>query len=116
MPLHVLGHVEADQFDTHNPSELPGDLGLADTGRASEQEIADGLLFAAQASARHFDGVGQHVDGLVLTEYHQLQIPLQVAQYVLIRGRHGLGRDASDLGDDRFDIPDIDHLPALGGR
>ncbi len=44
MRLHVFGHVETDQFDAQLHGQLAGDLGLADTGRAGEQKIADRLV------------------------------------------------------------------------
>ena len=116
MPLHVFGHVKADQLDAHDPGQLPGDLGLADSGRAGEQEIADGLLFVAQAGARHLDGGGQIFNRLFLAEHHQFQIPIQVAQHVLVRRRHRLGWNAGHLGDDGFDVGNVDHLFALGDR
>ncbi len=99
-----------------DPGQLSGHLGLADPGRAGEQEVADRFLLVAQAGARHLDGGGQGVDRLVLAEHHQFQIALQVAQHVLIRRRHRLGRDAGHLGDDGFDIGNADHLLALGDR
>ena len=56
VPLHVLGHVEADELDAHGDGELARDLGLADAGGAGEQEAADGLALIAEARARHLDG------------------------------------------------------------
>ena len=53
--LHVLGHVEADQLDAEAVGELARDLGLADAGRAAEQEVADRLARIAEAGARHPD-------------------------------------------------------------
>jgi hypothetical protein len=53
--LHVLGHVEAHELDAHRERELARDLGLADTGRACEQEAADGLVGIAQARSRELD-------------------------------------------------------------
>ena len=38
VPLHVFRHVEADEFHAHGNGQLPGHLGLADSGRAGEQE------------------------------------------------------------------------------
>ena len=83
--LHVLGHVEADEFDAHGDGKLARDLGLADARRTGEQETADRLSLIAQARARHLDGRGQRFDGLVLAEDHQLQIALQIAQHFLVR-------------------------------
>ena len=36
--LHVLRHVEADQFHTQVQGKLAGHFGFADTGRAGKQE------------------------------------------------------------------------------
>src|SRR5439155_1526822 len=40
VPLHVLGHVEADQLDAHAVGQLPRHLRLADAGGSREQEVA----------------------------------------------------------------------------
>ena len=52
VPLLVLAHVEADEPDAERLGELLGELGLADAGRAREEERADGLLGRAQPRAR----------------------------------------------------------------
>ncbi len=44
MRFHVLGHIEAHQLDAQLQRKLLGDLGLADTGGAGKQEIADRLF------------------------------------------------------------------------
>jgi hypothetical protein len=44
--LHVLAHVEADQLDAEDVGQLLRDFGLADAGRAAEQERADRLVGA----------------------------------------------------------------------
>ena len=44
MRFHVFGHVEAHQLDAELHRQLLGDLGLADAGRAGEQEVADRLV------------------------------------------------------------------------
>ena len=46
--LHVFGHVEADELDAERERELARDLGLADAGRAGEQEAADRLALVAE--------------------------------------------------------------------
>ena len=104
VPLHVLRHVEADQLDAHGRGQLPRHLGLADAGRAAEQVVADRLLRLAQAGAGQLDRRGQRLDRLVLAEHHRLQVALQVAQRLLVVGRHALRRDAGDLGDDLLDV------------
>ena len=56
VPLHVLGHVEAQQLDAQAERELARDFRLADAGGAAEQEVADRLARIAEARARHADG------------------------------------------------------------
>ncbi len=53
--LHVLGHVDADHRllgVEHELGERPGQLGLADAGRAEEQERADRAVRVLKAGAR----------------------------------------------------------------
>ena len=38
MPLHILGHVETHELDTHGHRELPGNFRLADTRGPGEQK------------------------------------------------------------------------------
>ena len=102
--LHVLGHVETDQFDAQDVGQLLGHFGLAHAGGAAEQEAADRLVGLAQARAGHLDGSGQGVDGRLLAEHHALQVAVQglelAAVVVADRGRW----DARDLCDDLFDL------------
>src|SRR3989454_3993471 len=65
VPLHVLGHVEADQLDAHAVGQLSRHLRLADAGGSREQEVAYRLLRVAQARACHLDRRGQSIDRLV---------------------------------------------------
>ena len=116
MPLHVLRHVEAHQLDAHDPRELARDLGLADTGRAREQERADRLFPFAQSRARHLDGRRQGLDGLVLPEHDQLDVAVQGAQHVLVGGRHGLGGDPRHLRHHVLDVANTDGLASPGRR
>ena len=106
--LHVLRHIEADQFQPQDPGKLTGHLRLAHARGTGEEEGADGLLLLPQAGAAHADGGGQGVDGRFLAEDHQFQIPVQVAQGLGIRGGDLLGRDAGDLGDDTLDVGNVD--------
>ena len=55
VPLHVLRHVEAQQFDTQRGGKLLGNFGLADAGRAGEQVGADRLFRFAQPCPRQLD-------------------------------------------------------------
>ena len=38
MPLHVLRHIESNQFDAHAHGQLPGHFRLANTRRSGQQE------------------------------------------------------------------------------
>ena len=69
--LHVLAHVDADHGPLVVEEELgqrPGQLGLADAGRAEEQERADRPVGVGQAGPAAADGVGHGGDGLVLAD------------------------------------------------
>ncbi len=114
MSFHVLGHIEADEFHTHRQGELPGDLGLAHARRPREEERAHRALLVSEAGPRHLDCGGQGTDRTILPEYHQLQVPLQVAQHVAVRCGNGFRRDPRHLGDDVLHELDVDDLPALG--
>lgn len=112
MRLHVLAHVEADQFDAQLQRELLGHLGLAHAGGAGEQEVADRLVRIAQAATRELDRRGKRFDGGILTEDDHLQVALQVLQHVLVGRGHLFGGDARHLGHDGFDFLDVDQLLA----
>ena len=56
--LHVLAHVVADELVAEMKRELLGELGLADAGRAGEQEAAGRPIGLAEAGARALDRAG----------------------------------------------------------
>ena len=111
MALHVFGHVEAHQLDTHGLGQLPGGLGLADTGRAGEEEGTDRLVRRLEAGTGQFDGGRQRIDRRILTEHGELEVALQVAQQLLVRAADMLRRNPRDLRDY---VLDLGHLDALG--
>ncbi len=113
MAFHVLGHVEAHQFDAQRVGELAGDLGLADAGGAGEQEGADRLLRVAEPGARHLDRLGERLDRGVLAEHHVLQVAVERLQRCLVVIRDRARRDAGDLGDDVLDLVLADGLLLL---
>ena len=79
--LHVLRHVDADHRVLrveHELGERAGQLGLADAGRAEEQERADRPVRVAQARARAAQGVGDRHDRLVLADDAPVQALLHV--------------------------------------
>ena len=107
MALHVLGHVDADQRVLVAEQELGqrlGQLGLADAGRAEEDERADGPLGVLEAGARPPHGAGDGVDGLVLADDALVQRVLHLQQALrsppaaMLRHRDA-GPDGDDLGD-----------------
>ena len=114
VPLHVLAHVEAQEFDPERHGELARHLRLADARGAGEQVAADGLLRIAQARAAHLHGRGELRDRLVLSVDRALQIAFQAAQGLRVGLGDRLGRDAGHLGDDRLDVLHADGLLALG--
>jgi hypothetical protein len=113
--LHVLAHVEADQRDGEHLGEGLGELGLADAGRAGEQERADRLVGAREAGAGPLDRGGDGRDGLILAEDQVGEALAQVLQDVAVRGRDRLGRDAGHAGDDGLDGGGVDGDGGLAG-
>ena len=117
VPLHVLRHVEAGDFDPHRARELARYFGFADAGRAGEQVAADRLLRIAQPGARQLDRGDKRVDRLILSENHRLQIALQIFQDLAVVARHALWRDPGHCRDARFDFLGGDRLaPARLGH
>ena len=116
VPLHVLRHVEPDQLDAHAVGELARDLGLADAGRAAEEEAADRLLRVAEARTGGADRRDERVDRLVLPEHDRLEVAVEVLERGPVVHRHGRRRDAGDLGDDLLDLELADHALLLGLR
>src|SRR5437667_7748767 len=92
MALHVLGHVEADQFDAKAVCKLTRDFGLANAGGAAEQEVADRLARVAKTRARHPNRRNQSIDRLVLAEHDVLQVAIERLQRVTGIGADVLGR------------------------
>ena len=78
--LHVLAHVEAQELDAHHLGELARDLGLADAGRAGEQERANRTVGMREARARELDRARDRVDRGVLSVDHLLQLVLEILQ------------------------------------
>ena len=99
-----------------------GDFGLADAGRAAEQEGTNRLARVAEAGTGHLDRPGQRVDRLVLAEDDGLEVAVEVLERAAVVQRYMLRRNAGDLGDDFLDVGLVDDLlllrlgqDALGG-
>ncbi len=122
MAFHVFGHVEAQQLDPQDESQLARDLGLAHARRAGEQEAADGFVGTPKSRTRHLDRGGQRCNGLILAEHHGLQIALKRGELVAVVSGHILRRDARDARHGGLDLGAADELllarlgqQALGG-
>ena len=83
VPLLVLGHVEPHHralVVEHELRERAGELGLADAGRAEEDERADRPVRVLQAGARAAQRVRDRRDRLVLADDALVQPLLHVDQ------------------------------------
>ena len=95
--LHVLRHVDADHRVLRVEHELrqrAGELGLADAGRAEEEERADRAVGVLQAGARAAQRVGDGLDGLVLADDALVQALLHVDELLDLALEHPADRDA----------------------
>ena len=111
--VHVLGHVESVEGHAKHLGELARELGLADAGRASEQEAADGLVGGPNARAVHLDGIGDGRNGLVLAEDDALQVFFEVLESRAIFCTHTTRRNACDARHGELDVLHLDVLTAL---
>src|SRR5215467_8160844 len=71
--LHVLAHVEANEFVPELSGQLLGQLGLADTGRTGEEKAACRVIGKAEPGTGAFDGLRDEVHRLELAEDHAIQ-------------------------------------------
>ena len=110
MAFHVFGHVEAHQFDAQRVGQLAGDFGLADAGRAAEQEGADRLLRVAEAGAGHLDRLGKGFDRRILAEDDVAQVAIKRLEGRAVVVGNVARRNAGDLGDDLLDLCFADEL------
>eukprot|EP00042_Codosiga_hollandica_P057222 m.843054 g.843054 ORF g.843054 m.843054 type:complete len:310 (+) comp59531_c0_seq8:723-1652(+) len=86
--LHVLGHVDAHNVAVVVKQELGqrlGQLRLADSGGAEEQEAAGGLVGAAKASTRPKHSFGHTGHGLFLPNNSLVQLVGQGQQPLALR-------------------------------
>ena len=112
--LHVLAHVEADELVAEVQRELLGELGLADAGRAGEEEAPGRTLGLSEPGARALDGARDGRDRLFLAEHDAAERLLERPQPIAI-GRGGLlGRNPRHPRDDFLDVRrrDLDRLGA----
>lgn len=86
MAFHIFGHVEPLQWNAHDARKLARHFGLADTGGARKQIVANRLVRIAQAGTAQLDRRGQYLDRLVLTEDDAFQVGFQIAERRAIIG------------------------------
>ena len=111
--LHVLAHVDADHRVLVVEQELgerPGELGLADAGRAEEQERADRAARVLEPGPRAADGVGHGLDGLVLADDALVQALLHLDELGGLALEQAADRDAGPGPDDLGDVVGADLL------
>ena len=97
MPLLELTHVEPDHeiFATeHRLGECAGELGLADAGRAEEEEAADRPTRIAESRARAPDRVGDRRYRLFLSDDAVVELLLQLQEALSLLGGELGDRDA----------------------
>ena len=94
--LHVLAHVDPDHRVLVVEQELgqgARQLGLADAGRAEEQERADRPARVLEPGARPADRVGHGLDRLVLADHPLVQPLLHVDELVRLALQQAVDRD-----------------------
>ena len=111
--LHVLGHVDPDHRVLgveHELGERPRQLGLADAGRAEEQERADRPVGVLEPGARAPQRRRHRLDRLVLADHPPVQALLHVHELLDLALHQARDRDAGPLGDDLGDVLGVDHV------
>src|SRR5450830_959965 len=105
--LHVFAHVDADHavlvVEQHLGQRL-GQLGLADTGGAQEDEAADGTAGVRHTRARPLNGRGDGMDCLLLADDALCKTFLEVDQPGHLGLHHAGHRDTGPAADDLRDL------------
>ena len=111
--LGVLAHVDPDHRPLVVEQELGqrlGQLGLADTGRAEEQERSGRPVGVGDAGPGPPDGVGHRADGRLLTDQPVTQPGLHGQQLLGLALQQPAGRDAGPVGHHLGDVGRSDLL------
>ena len=101
--LHVLGHVDAHErllAVEEGLGERLGELGLADPGRAEEEERADRAARVLDAGAGADHRVGDQPDRLVLADYPPVEDLVEAQELLPLRLHEAGDRDPGPAGDD----------------
>ena len=120
VPLLVLGHVEPHHrvlVVEHELGERTCELGLADAGRAEEDERADRPVRILQTGARAAERVRDRLDRLVLADDALVEPLLHVDELLGLALEQPVDRDARPARDDGGDVVLVDllldHRPGL---
>ena len=106
--LHVLGHVEADELVAQLIRQLLGELGLADAGRAREQEAARRTVGMRQPGSRALDRLRHLPHGIVLSEDDAAERFFERPQPLTVGGGRLSRGNARDARDDALDVGGVD--------
>ena len=101
MTLHVLAHVDPHDgvlVVEHRLGEGLGELGLADTGRAEEEERADRATGILDARSGPDDGIGDQADRLVLPDDPTVEDLVEPQQLVALAFDQAGGRARRSTG------------------
>jgi hypothetical protein len=107
VPLHELGHVEADHRVLGAKvvaRERLGELRLADAGGAGEDEGRDGAVGVLEADARAADRARDRGHRLLLPDHAPVEDLLHLDEALGLVGGDFLDRDARPLADDVRDV------------
>ena len=107
VPLLELAHVDADHpvlAAEQRLGQRPGQLGLADAGRAEEQEAADRPVRVAEPGPRAADRLGDGRHRVVLADDPLVQVLLELEQPLLLLLGELRDRDAGRARDDLGDV------------
>ena len=94
----------------HELRERAGELGLADAGRAEEDERADRPVRVLQAGARAAQRVRDRGHRLVLADHAAVEALLHVDQLLGLALEQAVDRDPGPAGDDGGDVVLVDLL------
>ena len=101
--LHVLAHIDAHHgllVVEQEVGERLGELGLAHTGGAEEQERAGRAVRVGDAGARTAHRVGHGLDGLLLADDALAEVLLHVQELLVLALHEAADGDAGPVGDD----------------
>src|SRR3954449_8678885 len=105
--LAVLGHVDADERLLRGEEPLGqglDELGLADPGRAEEQEGPQRPVALGEPDPRTADGLRDDLDGLVLADDPLVQVGFEILQALELAGDELADGDPGAGGDDVRDV------------